>query len=149
VELEQRGELYVVRAAGTETQLSGRLVGDTLHIDRDGHRQRGILARTENGFTLYLPDGACHFREVLPDTGEADATGAGSGLIAPMNGTIVTLLVEPGASVAADTPLLVMEAMKMEHTIRAPGKGVVESFYYQPGDLVDGGAELLNFTAEE
>ncbi len=49
----------------------------------------------------------------------------------------------------ADTPLLVMEAMKMEHTIRAPAAGVVKAFYFQPGDLVDGGAELVDFAAEE
>ena len=62
-----------------------------------------------------------------------------------MNGTMVTLLVEPGASVQADDPLLVMEAMKMEHTIRAPDNGTVVAFYYQPGELVDGGAELVDF----
>ncbi len=66
-----------------------------------------------------------------------------------MNGTMVTLLVEPGTEVKADDPLLVMEAMKMEHTIRAPGDGVVRAFYYQSGDLVDGGAELLDFEANE
>ena len=66
-----------------------------------------------------------------------------------MNGTIVALLAEVGASVEADAPLLVMEAMKMEHTIRAPAAGVVKAFYYQPGDLVDGGAELLDFQADE
>ena len=121
----------------------------TLHLDVEGHRQRGTLARTEDGFTLYLPEGACHFREVLPDTGEADAAGAGAGLVAPMNGTIVALLVEAGARVAADTPLLVMEAMKMEHTIRAPSSGTLESFYFQPGDLVDGGAELVKFAPDE
>ena len=66
-----------------------------------------------------------------------------------MNGTIVALLAEVGASVAADAPLLVMEAMKMEHTIRAPVAGVVKSFFFQPGELVDGGAELLDFAAKE
>lgn len=149
VTVEQKGDLYQVSAAGSETTLSGHLDGGTLHIDREGHRQRGTLARTHDGFTLYLPEGACHFHEVLPDTGEGDGSNAGAGLSAPMNGTIVTLLVEPGTSVEADTPLLVMEAMKMEHTIRAPGTGVVESFYYAAGDLVDGGAELLQFTALE
>jgi 3-methylcrotonyl-CoA carboxylase alpha subunit len=39
-----------------------------------------------------------------------------------------------------------MEAMKMEHTIRAPTAGVVEQFYFKAGDLVDGGAELLVFS---
>ena len=66
-----------------------------------------------------------------------------------MNGTMVTLLVEPGAEVKADDALLVMEAMKMEHTIRAPKDGIVRAFYYQPGDLVDGGAELLDFEVSE
>ena len=149
VEVEQHGSLYGVRAAGQETRLQGELAADTLHLEVEGHRQRGTLARTHDGFTLYLPEGACHFREVLPDTGEADASGARAGLAAPMNGTIVALLAEPGTAVAADTPLLVMEAMKMEHTIRAPAAGQVEAFYYQPGDLVDGGAELLKFTPEE
>jgi len=149
VRVEQQGDAYIVSAVGRETRLQGELQGDTLHLDTEGHRQRGTLARTHDGFTLYLPEGACHFHEVLPDTGEADASGANAGLAAPMNGTIVALLVDVGSAVEADTPLLVMEAMKMEHTIRAPAAGQVETFYYQPGDLVDGGAELLDFTEQE
>ena len=149
VVVEQRGDDYIVTAAGRETCLRGELQGDTLHLDAEGHRQRGTLARTHDGFSLYLPEGACHFREVPPDTGEADAAGADAGLAAPMNGTIVALLADVGSTVEADAPLLVMEAMKMEHTIRAPATGVVQAFYYQPGDLVDGGAELLDFAASE
>jgi 3-methylcrotonyl-CoA carboxylase alpha subunit len=149
IAVEQRGSLYIVQAAERETQLQGELVGDILHLEVEGHRQRGTLAPTHDGFTLYLPEGACHFHEVLPDTGEADAASAGAGLTAPMNGTIVALLAEVGSVVEADTPLLVMEAMKMEHTIRAPATGKVAAFFYQPGDLVDGGAELLDFTADE
>jgi 3-methylcrotonyl-CoA carboxylase alpha subunit len=149
VVVEQHGADYLVEAAGRRTSLRGDLQGDILHLDVEGHRQRGTLAITHDGFTLYLPEGACHFREVHPDTGESNSSGANAGLSAPMNGTIVALLAEVGASVKADTPLLVMEAMKMEHTIRAPGAGVVKAFYFQPGDLVDGGAELVDFTAEE
>ena len=149
VEVEQRGELYLVRAVDVEVQLRGELLGDTLQLEVEGHRQRGTLAKTEDGFTLYLARGACHFREVLPDLGDLDGAGANAGLAAPMNGTIVALLAAVGTSVEANTPLLVMEAMKMEHTIRAPVAGTVKAFYYQPGDLVDGGAELLDFTADE
>ena len=147
--VEQRGKDYIVIAAGRETRLRGELQGDILHLDAEGHRQRGTLARTLDGFTLYLPEGACHFREVPPDTGEADGAGTDAGLAAPMNGTIVALLAEVGSPVEANAPLLVMEAMKMEHTLRAPAAGVVQAFYYQPGDLVDGGAELLDFAAGE
>ncbi|WLD59377.1 acetyl/propionyl/methylcrotonyl-CoA carboxylase subunit alpha [Salinispirillum sp. LH 10-3-1] len=67
------------------------------------------------------------------------------GLTAPMNGTMVALLVEPGQRVEANTPLLVMEAMKMEHSIRAPKDGVVNAFYFQPGETVSAGAELVDF----
>ncbi len=70
-------------------------------------------------------------------------------MTAPMPGTIIDFAVKQGDEVSAGDKLVTMEAMKMEHTIRAPGAGVVESFYYAAGDLVDGGAELLQFTALE
>jgi 3-methylcrotonyl-CoA carboxylase alpha subunit len=149
ISVEQHSEGYVVSANNKRVLISGELEEDQLHFDLLGHRQRAVLARTDNGFTLYLPDGACHFHEVTPDTGEAGAAAGAGSLSAPMNGTIVTLLVEPGSEVEADTALLVMEAMKMEHTIRAPVAGTVDSFYFQPGELVDGGAELLKLTPRE
>ncbi|MFU8765740.1 MAG: acetyl/propionyl/methylcrotonyl-CoA carboxylase subunit alpha, partial [Haliea sp.] len=107
----QRDGSYHIRSNGSDDILRGQLEGDLLQVEHAGHRQRATLARTEDGFTLYLADGACHFREVAPDTGETDSSGAGSGLAAPMNGTVVTLLVEPGTRVEAKAPLLVMEAM--------------------------------------
>jgi len=58
------------------------------------------------------------------------------GLRAPMPGKVVTLMAEPGAIVEKGTPLLVLEAMKMEHTITAPRKGKVVSFLVAAGDQV-------------
>jgi 3-methylcrotonyl-CoA carboxylase alpha subunit len=149
VQIEQHKEAYRIFAADTVCTLRGELDGEQLLFERDGHRQRATLADTGDGFTLYLADSAIHFEQVLPDTGEDDGSAGGSGLTAPMNGTVVTLLVEPGGTVETDQALLVMEAMKMEHTIRAPAAGTVQAFYYQPGDLVDGGAELVDFSAAE
>jgi len=149
ISVEQCSDGYKVSANGKTVVISGELVKDQLRFDLLGHRQRAVLAATDDGFTLYLPEGACHFHEVTPDTGESSAAGAAGSLTAPMNGTIVTLLVEAGSEVEADTALLVMEAMKMEHTIRAPAAGTVDSFYFQPGELVDGGAELLKLTPKE
>ncbi len=149
VEVEQREAQYLVRAAGRETLLQGVLDGDTLHLESEGHRRRATLACAHNSFTLYLPEGACRFNEVFADTGEADHSGSASGLRAPMNGTIVALLAQVGVRVDTGSPLLVMEAMKMEHTIRAPGPGVVQAFHYQSGELVAGGAALLDFAASE
>jgi 3-methylcrotonyl-CoA carboxylase alpha subunit len=59
---------------------------------------------------------------------------------------MVALLVDAGAKVKKGDALLVMEAMKMEHTVRAPADGQVVSFYYKAGELVDGGTELLEFS---
>ena len=103
----------------------------------------------ENGFNLFTPQGVFHCSETPPDLGLDDNHDSTANLTAPMNGTLVTLLVEAGAAVAKGDTLLVMEAMKMEHTIVAPSAGRVSEFFYQAGDLVDGGAELLLFEAAE
>ncbi len=107
------------------------------------------IAITESGFDLFTPEGFFHYSEVGPDLGlDTDNTDGGS-LRAPMNGTVVSLLVETGTLVSKGDTLLVMEAMKMEHTIDAPADGMVTEFYFQPGDLVDGGADLLAFEGSE
>jgi 3-methylcrotonyl-CoA carboxylase alpha subunit len=64
-----------------------------------------------------------------------------------MPGTIIALGVAAGADVEKGAPLLVMEAMKMEHTLRAPGPGRVVGFHCKVGDQVREGAELVNFEA--
>ncbi len=71
------------------------------------------------------------------------------GLRAPMPGKVIALMAQPGATVEKGAPLLVLEAMKMEHTISAPRKGVVKEFRYAPGDQVQDGAELVDFEGAE
>lgn len=61
----------------------------------------------------------------------------------PMPGKILKIFVEPGAAVEVGTPILVMEAMKMEHTIRANKKGTIEAIHAKVGDQVQGGVELV------
>ena len=62
---------------------------------------------------------------------------------------MVSVLVNAGDKVEKDQPLVIMEAMKMEHTIRAPDKGIIEAVFFAEGEMVDGGAELLSFVLEE
>ncbi|HEY6006403.1 MAG TPA: biotin/lipoyl-containing protein, partial [Anaeromyxobacter sp.] len=68
-------------------------------------------------------------------------------LAAPMPGKVIALLAEPGRAVAKGAALLVLEAMKMEHTLRAPSDGLVKAFHYGPGDQVIEGAMLVEFEA--
>ena len=70
---------------------------------------------------------------------------AGGQLTAPMPGKIIAVLVQAGAQVAQGAPLLIMEAMKMEHTITAPHAGVVAQVLYRVGDQVAEGSPLLTF----
>jgi 3-methylcrotonyl-CoA carboxylase alpha subunit len=67
-------------------------------------------------------------------------------LTAPMPGRIVAVLVQPGQTVAKGTPLIVMEAMKMEHTIVALSEGQVDQVFVNVADQVSEGAQLLHFT---
>jgi len=148
LQVEQRDQAFRVTASGEETTVYGALHQTRLDITINGHRRRGRLIRDNAHYSLVFPGHTVEFHEVDDEhaTSEEDTAAA---LSAPMNGTIVTLLVEPGESVVAGTPLLIMEAMKMEHTVRAPADGMLERFLFAPGDLVDGGASLADFVAED
>jgi 3-methylcrotonyl-CoA carboxylase alpha subunit len=140
---------YTISHNGHAVSAQGTLEGSLLRADLDGYQFNATVAEHDDSFSLYTADSALTFRQATPDLGDADQQDAAGGLVAPMNGTMVALLVEEGASVSKGDPLLVMEAMKMEHTIRAPADGHVVSFFYQAGELVDGGAELLAFSDSE
>jgi 3-methylcrotonyl-CoA carboxylase alpha subunit len=71
----------------------------------------------------------------------------GGGLAAPMPGKVIAVLVEPGATVERGAPLVIMEAMKMEHTITAPGAGTVREILYGVGEQVAEGEDLIRFDA--
>jgi biotin carboxyl carrier protein len=76
-----------------------------------------------------------------PAAGESHA-----GLLAPMPGRIRKALVRRGEAVARGQVVLVLEAMKMEHAIRAPRDGVVTKLEHREGDLVEAGAVLAEIT---
>jgi 3-methylcrotonyl-CoA carboxylase alpha subunit len=83
------------------------------------------------------------YADPMAHAGESEAE-AGR-LTAPMPGKIVALLVAAGQTVKKGDALLIMEAMKMEHTIAAPKDGVVKELLYRVGDQVADGAQLLGF----
>jgi len=138
---------FVFRIGAQEVIASGVLNGDQLDATVDGHRYPLTVAPLADGYCLFEAGRAIGFRLTPPDMGEDQDHAGETALNAPMNGSIVALLVEPGHPVLKGDALLVMEAMKMEHTIRAPADGKVDEFYFAAGDLVDGGAELLAFDA--
>jgi 3-methylcrotonyl-CoA carboxylase alpha subunit len=131
---------------GTKSVMAtGELNGNELYADIDGYRRRVVVVPHDGLFTLFTEQGAMQFSLAQADYGEADISARAGVFNAPMNGVIVKLLVEPGTEVKKDQPVIIMEAMKMEHTLCAPADGLVSEFYFQAGDQVDGGSLLLEF----
>jgi biotin carboxyl carrier protein len=93
--------------------------------------------------TAYVdsPLGSTALDEVPRFTEPGSASAAGS-LLAPMPGTVVRIAVTPGDSVSAQAPVVVLEAMKMEHAVRAPVAGLVTQVNVRVGQAVDTGTEL-------
>jgi 3-methylcrotonyl-CoA carboxylase alpha subunit len=118
-----------------------------LVVKLDGATVRGTVVRAADVFHVF--SGGAHYilqySDPLAHAGEVEAEGGR--LTAPMPGKIVALLVERGKTVEKGAPLLIMEAMKMEHTIAAPASGIVEELLYAVGDQVAEGAQLLTFAA--
>ncbi len=81
-------------------------------------------------------------RAVDPLAESIGAAAIEGGLTAPMNGSIVRILVSPGQQVQAGDALIVVEAMKMEHTLRASTAGTVSAIFCAEGELVGEGAVL-------
>ncbi|MGI8894700.1 MAG: acetyl/propionyl/methylcrotonyl-CoA carboxylase subunit alpha [Casimicrobiaceae bacterium] len=85
------------------------------------------------------------FIDALAHAGEAvDERGH---LTAPMSGAIIAVHVQPGDRVEQGAPLIVLEAMKMEHTIVAPAAGVIAAINYKVGERVAEGADLVDLDA--
>jgi 3-methylcrotonyl-CoA carboxylase alpha subunit len=116
-----------------------RLVSSVVAVTEKQEQKRHVFL---NGTTwIILRDDPLH----LVEAGGAH----GGGLTAPMPGKVVALLAAAGQSVEKGAPLLILEAMKMEHTITAPKNGTVKAFRYAAGDQVADGAELVEFEAEK
>jgi 3-methylcrotonyl-CoA carboxylase alpha subunit len=145
---EAPGRRFYIDVAGRRRLVGGELEGTTLHLDVDGHRRRVTVIEHDERCFLFRDGGVMQFGLQRRDYGDRQQAGPGA-FLAPMNGTVVACLVEPGRPVAAGEPLLIMEAMKMEHTLSAPAAGSVSAFFFGPGDLVAGGDELLAFAPDE
>ncbi len=118
-----------------------------VHVESTTDVRKNAL---REGDTLYLRWGVewLGVRRFDPLTAAAASTAHQGGLTAPMNGSIVRVLVAPGQSVEAGVALVVLEAMKMEHSIRAPQSGTVKAVYCAEGELIAEGSVLVELEAQ-
>jgi acetyl/propionyl-CoA carboxylase alpha subunit len=128
-----------IELAGVET----RQVAADLVVLEDGGTRYRIGVHEVEGAT-YLDSALGHTvlrrRPRFPDPGAAVQLGS---LVSPLPGTVIEVLVAAGDAVTQGQPLVVIEAMKMQHTVRAPHDGTVASVERVTGDQVGGGEVLL------
>ena len=123
-----RATRYAVSHAGRTRTIRIARHGEALSLFADG-----------NAFTYRLPD---------PLAVTTEPAAAGDAIAAPMPGLVKVVHAEVGAQVEKGAAMVVVEAMKMEHTLRAPRRGIVAEILAAPGDQVADGAILVNLAPE-
>jgi len=141
------GELELV-IGGKPTRVSRFGVdGDRVwFVEHGGHRRSLRVARA-GARAWVLADGQLFALVEQPRFAEPGGEAVAGGLTAPMPGKVVRVLVTCGQEVLANAPLVVLEAMKMEHTVRATAAGTVREIHVAVGDQVEGDRVLAVVTA--
>ena len=149
VVVHYRPDGFALDLPGGRAEARGTLRPDgVLLADLDGRRVTGSVVRHDGDIAVLLPGGIHRLRLVDPLRAAA-AEEAGPGrLTAPMPGKVIQVHVTPGEDVERGAPLMVIEAMKMEHAISAPADGKIARVLYAAGDLVEEGAELIAFETD-
>jgi 3-methylcrotonyl-CoA carboxylase alpha subunit len=139
-------DAFRLKLGEREVLAHGALSGHgRIKLDFDGRREEPVAIA--DGGALYLFFRGRGWRMDFIDPLDVASVGAGAhgGLLAPMPGRVIALLAEVGAHVEKGAPLLILEAMKMEHKLSAPAAGVVTAFRCAVDDQVNDGAELVDF----
>ena len=148
IDSKEKASNYIVHIDQQTLATTGTLFDEALTISIDGHRQSATVAEQEDGYVIFSAHGSHEFKVVKPDLGDGFETESLNAYTAPMNGTIIQVNVTAGEEVSEGQALLIMEAMKMQHTIIAAEDGSVSEVYFNAGDLVDGGTTLLDFKSD-
>ncbi|WP_436897163.1 acetyl/propionyl/methylcrotonyl-CoA carboxylase subunit alpha [Acinetobacter gyllenbergii] len=134
---EYNGEIY---------QISGQLLdAHSAVIHLNGTQQKLSFNQSQQGITLFHTGQSHKFGYIRQDYHQDDSQADQGHLKAPMPGVVTQVLVGANHNVKKDDILMTLEAMKMEYTIRAPQDGVIVDAYFQVGDQVKAGDELVEF----
>ncbi|PKO90656.1 MAG: 3-methylcrotonyl-CoA carboxylase [Betaproteobacteria bacterium HGW-Betaproteobacteria-10] len=149
MQVRYQGDQWQITLNGETTLARGKkLEGDGFAVELDDRRLLANVVAVDDKRSVFLQGAAYLLRRDDP-LHLVEAGGAqGGGLTAPMPGKVVALLAQPGQKVEKGAPLLILEAMKMEHTITAPTAGIVKAFCYAAGEQVADGAALVEFESQ-
>jgi biotin carboxyl carrier protein len=145
------GQSWRITARDLDEEISALEVREDLVVYRSAGATISVtVSPIPDGYSLVYQGRAHRLHRPKPSdsggSGASAATGQGN-LTAPMPGTIVRIAVSEGQTVHAGEPLVVMEAMKMEHIVEATSAGTIGSILVQPGEMVAAGAVLVQMEA--
>ncbi|KAM3930231.1 methylcrotonoyl-CoA carboxylase subunit alpha, mitochondrial [Leptodactylus fuscus] len=144
---------YDIQIHDRVLRVSGELVneGDVTYLkcSVDGTFSKSKLIIIDHNIHLFSMDGSIQLGIPVPKfLSEVSTSGSQGGAVAPMTGTIEKVFVKAGDKVEAGDPLMVMIAMKMEHTIRAPKAGTIKKVYFKEGVQASRHAPLVEYEEE-
>lgn len=146
VDVVYQNDLFTLTVDGRTVAARGELAEKgRIRVELDGIRMEAAVIAAGHMRHIFLNGRAWQLASVDPLYFSGEGSGSQGGLLAPMPGKVIALLVEPGTEVAKGTPLLILEAMKMEHAIAAPMAGRIKAYHFAVGDQVGDGAELVEF----
>ena len=123
------------------------LANGDIEVEIDKLQSRATVVRHGGGLTVFSAGESYRLAfEEAAAIEEEDPTGR---LLSPLPGSVIEVLVASGETVTKGQALMIIEAMKMEHTISAPKRGTVGQIYFRKGEQVAEGAQLLGFEPEE
>ena len=149
IRVEYLANTYRMRVGEHWFSVSGELgANGALIATIEGNRIHAEVVEDRGSYHVFF-DGCRHVYMLSdPLAFDVKENAEESSLLAPMPGRVVALVVDPEERVERGDALMVLEAMKMEYTIRAPGAGRVQAFLYAAGDQVAEGVQLLHFERE-
>ncbi|AKK02655.1 acetyl-CoA carboxylase biotin carboxylase subunit [Corynebacterium epidermidicanis] len=165
IRLASNGEDFLIAITGTpsdaQVSIDGEAavpaaifrVGDAWNVHIDGIAHACSVADLSDGEFAHVvltdATGSIEFtrKDAVLATSE-DADGGDKTLVSPMPGTVIAHAVAPGTAVAVGDAVVIVEAMKMEHTLRAAVDGVV-TFHVEPGEQVPAGKPLATVEPQE
>lgn len=147
IDLQNDG-LTITYADTTAHIVSQWLTPHDLRLTVNNNVAEVTVVPDKNRLHLWLADQGLQIVYLSPATQQGSHTAAQGSLRAPMPGTVTAIYVQPGDQVEAGDTLMVMETMKMEHSIQAPTPGQIAQLHFALNDYAEEGALLLNLNSD-
>jgi 3-methylcrotonyl-CoA carboxylase alpha subunit len=141
------GYLLDLPAGGNVTASARRAQDGAIDVELGGRHSRATVVRNAGGLTIFAAGAS--YRLEFERAAVAEEEDPAGRLVSPLPGSVIQVLVGSGEAVIKGQALMIIEAMKMEHTISAPKRGTVKQIYFSKGEQVAEGAQLLEFEPEE